>query len=266
MTRPRKLIASMSAPRRAKICNRYYDEFRTAILSELGNIQSYRFCYIDATDPSINAIIHMRESATAADRQALLHQLQYAFTDIDNTSFTVTKDAESFMALAAQCDDADDDDDDDDDDVVAGEDDDDGDFDGNDDDDQDATNVDDEDGHGGYSFALTALMKYTFKLLTICAPESWRPLAAHNITALANNQMRSVILPCLIGVEQVIRRRSGAPVIADNPDHDNDAVNDENADDEVDDDDDDDVDALSIEVGYARPYSDAERSKFHRVE
>ena len=113
---------------------------------------------------------------------------------------------------------------------------------------------------------MTALIKYTFKLLTICAPESWRPLAAHNITALANNQMRSVILPCLIGVEHNFRRRCGAPGIAVDADLDNDAVNDENADDEVDDDDDDDVDALSIEVGYARPYSDAERSKFHRVE
>ena len=91
----------MSAPRRAKTSNRYYDEFRSVIQSQLCNIESYRFCYIDATDPSINAIIHMRESATAADRKTLLHQLEYAFTDIDNTSFTVTKDAESFMALAA---------------------------------------------------------------------------------------------------------------------------------------------------------------------
>jgi hypothetical protein len=43
-------------------------------------------------------------------------------------------------------------------------------------------------------------------------------------------------------------------------------ANDENDDDEVDDDDDDDVDALSVEVGYARPYSHTERSKIHRAE
>ena len=126
MAGPKKLLACMSVPRRAKTSNRYYDEFRSIIQSQLGNIVSYRFCYIDATDPSINAIIHMRESATAADRQTMLHKLEYSFTDIDNTSFTVTKDAESFIALAAQCDDADDDDDDDDDDDVVDDDDDDG--------------------------------------------------------------------------------------------------------------------------------------------
>ena len=203
--RPRKLIASMSAPRRAKKSNRYYDEFRSIIQSELGNIESYCFRYNDsATDPSINAIIHIRESATAAGMKTMMHLLQYSFTDVDNSSFTVTKDAAAFTALAAQCDDDDDDDDDD-----VGEDDDDGELDGNDDDDQDEPNDDDEDGHDGYAIALTALTKYTLELLSICAPTTQRPMAAHNIAALANNQMRSIIWPCLIGVQQIIRSRNG---------------------------------------------------------
>jgi hypothetical protein len=254
----------MSAPRRAKQSNRYYDEFRTAILSELGNIQSYCFTYTDSTsEPSINAIILMQETATAAGIKTLMHQLQYAFTDIDNTSFTVTKDSAAFAALAAQCGEAYDDDDD------VGEDDDDCELDGNDDDDHDEPNDDVEDDHYDYATALAAVTKYAMTLLSICAPETLRPLAAHNIAVLDSNRMRSIILPCLNGVEQVIRRCQGRALTAITPlpitTAANDHANNENADDEVDDDDDDDV-ALNIEVGYARPYSDAERSKFHRVE
>ena len=265
MTRPTKLIASMSAPRRAKTSNRYYDEFRSVILSELGNIQSYCFTYKDSTsEPSINAIILMQETATAAGIKAMMHQLQYSFTDIDNSSFTVTKDAASFAALAAQCGEADDDDDD------VGEDDDDGELDDIDDDDHDEPNDDVEDDHYGYAIALKAVTKYTLALLSICAPETLRPMAAHNIAALANNQMRSIILPCLIGVEHVVRRRNGRALSAITPlpitTATNVDANDENVDVEVDDDDDDDVDALSIEVGYARPYSDSERRKIHHAE
>ena len=265
MTRPRKLIASMSAPRGAKRSNRYYDEFRSVILPEHGNIQSYCFTYKDsASKPSINAIILMQETATAAGIKTMMHQLQYAFTDIDDSSFTVTKDAAAFAALAAQSGEADDDDDD------VGEDDDDGELDDTDDDDHDEPNDDVEDGHEGYAIALAAVTKYTLALLSICAPETLRPLAARNIAALASNQMRSIILPCLIGVEQIIRNRNGRAHSAITPlpitTAANVDANDENDDDQVDDDDDDDVDALSVEVGYARPYSHTEGSKIHRAE
>jgi hypothetical protein len=135
--RPRKLLARMTAPRRAPTGNRYYGEFRSVIQSALGSIESYCFRYDQSDDPSITAIILLRAAATAAGIQHIMHQLQHAFTDIDNTSFTVTTDAAAFAAMASQCDNDDDDDDDD-----VGDDDDDGAFDGNVDDVQDGIGSD----------------------------------------------------------------------------------------------------------------------------
>jgi hypothetical protein len=128
----------MSAPRRAPTVNRYYGEFRSVIQSALGSIESYCFRYDQSDDPSIAAIILLRAAATAAGIQHIMHQLQHAFTDIDNTTFTVTTDAAAFAAMASLCDDDDDDDDDDD----VGDVDDDGAFDGNVDDVQDGIGSD----------------------------------------------------------------------------------------------------------------------------
>ena len=63
-------------------------------------------------------------------------------------------------------------------------------------------------------FALAELTQYTFKLLSMCAPESLRPLAAHNIQALCADDFCSVILPDWHEVERIVLRRLQLPVEA----------------------------------------------------
>jgi hypothetical protein len=55
--------------------------------------------------------------------------------------------------------------------------------------------------------ALATVCKYTMKLLSMCAPEMLRPLAAHNTKAIIENQLHRVILPNLHDVERIIRNR-----------------------------------------------------------
>ena len=56
-------------------------------------------------------------------------------------------------------------------------------------------------------FALASLTKYTFKLLSMCAPETLRPLSVHNIQALCADDFCSVIFPNLHEVERIVLRR-----------------------------------------------------------
>lgn len=60
------------------------------------------------------------------------------------------------------------------------------------------------------AFACTALVKYALKLLSMCAPESLRPLAAYNNAAITNEYFHSVILPNLHEVEHILRNRNTA--------------------------------------------------------
>jgi hypothetical protein len=62
--------------------------------------------------------------------------------------------------------------------------------------------------HCNCAFALESTIKYTLQLLSLCAPETLRPLADHNMKAVMNDNFRNVILPHLPKVEQIIRNRN----------------------------------------------------------
>ena len=59
-----------------------------------------------------------------------------------------------------------------------------------------------------HGIALASVCKYTMKLLSVCAPEMLRPLAAHNTKAIIEKQFHRVILPNLHDVEHIIRNRN----------------------------------------------------------
>jgi hypothetical protein len=58
------------------------------------------------------------------------------------------------------------------------------------------------------AYAITSLMKYTLKLLRMCAPEALQPLAAVNLSALIAEDFCSVILPNLHEVERIVLQPS----------------------------------------------------------
>ena len=73
---------------------------------------------------------------------------------------------------------------------------------------QQTSNLTPSAGRCSSAFALTATIKFTMKLLSMCAPETIRPLAAHNMNAIINGQLHNVRLPNLHEVEQTIRMRN----------------------------------------------------------